>query len=80
MDHDYYGNEVPDDREDKLFIGFMSVCITLLGLAVLGLILSLIVAMWQAGFISFVGWSLGFGFIAWISKFVYRHLIKSDWL
>lgn len=80
-----YGNEVPEpkeskDRGDKLFLGFMAVLLTVAGLLLTGGVISIVIAMWQAGFINFIIWSGIFAFIAWISTIVYRRLIESDWL
>lgn len=66
-------------KNDKFFMGLLSVIMTLGGFFALFVVVAVVVGMWKAGFINFLLWSGFIAVVALISKFVYRKLMESDW-
>lgn len=67
------------DKEDRIFVAFMAVCITVFGiLAGMGLMVAL-VAIWKAGIVNFVVWTSIFTVIGLISRSVYHLFLRKGW-
>lgn len=79
MDSEVYfnGPEGPD-KEDKAFMVFLSIMLTLIGMITVLMAVVIIVAMWDAGLMNFLFWSVVTIFVGFISKLVYRKLMESD--
>lgn len=87
MEHDYYGNEIPEPKEpgkhataDKVFAGFMAVCAVIFGIIMAAAAVSMFIAMWQAGFFNFIFWSTVIIGIIFASKAVYRLILRKNWI
>lgn len=66
--------------EDKIFAAFIAVMCVVFGAIILATSVMIIIGIWQAGFINFVVWSLIFTVIFFISRVVYRLIIRNNWL
>lgn len=66
---------------DKVFAGFIAVAMTVFGLLAILMFISLEVALWGAGITNGLVWHSIVLFIAWVSSFVYKWVIrKGNWL
>lgn len=67
------------DKEDRIFVAFMAVYITVTGILVgMGLMIAL-VSIWQAGFINVIVFTSITAVITLISRYVYRLFLRKGW-
>lgn len=66
---------------DKAFAMFIAVSLTVFTLLAIGMFISLEVVIWSDGITNGLVWHAIVAFIAWISSFVYKWIIrKGKWL
>lgn len=69
-----------DTTEDKIFAAMVAFGIVMMGLALIGLSIWLLVAMWQEGIIHFVSWSAISIVIFYITRNVYKRILDNNLL
>lgn len=66
------------DNEDKFFAILAAIGIVVISILVIATTVSILIAMWEAGLINFVVWTIIFTGLYYTVKAMYKLLIRND--
>lgn len=66
--------------EDKFFAGLGAVFIVLFGIFIFAGAVSVVIAIWDAGTLNFIVWSVVFTVLFFLMRSVYRLILNKEWM
>jgi len=71
---------MPYGKADKCFAALTAVACVMLGIVCFLATISIVLAIWRAGFVMVLLWGLVFTAFFYASRAVYRVIIKNEWI